>query len=176
MLPARFCVWESSIRISTSVPSSMTATRVSTRDELTTISRFIRGTSTPSSAAPRRTGCPRRGGCGKPGGLPLTLEGEGRPRDPEGRDHAIQVTGRHPPAEEASHHRRRLDAACGAHPQAHVPCGGRVVAGAGEGLEKRTGVEGEGLALLGHLDGDGLLRQKGGAGLRGAEDGQDLRI
>src|SRR5512135_2950971 len=105
MLPARFWVWESSIRISTSVPSSMTATRVSTREELTTISRFIRGTSTPPPATPKGAGPLRPGERGKPGGLPLALEGEGGPRDPEGRNHVIQVTGRHPPAEETSHHR-----------------------------------------------------------------------
>src|SRR5512139_2991993 len=173
MFPARFWVWESSIRISTSVPSSMTATRVSTKEELTTISRFIRGTSTPSSASRKDTGSLRRGERGKPGGLPLALECEGGPRDPEGRNHAIQVTGRDPPTQEAPHHRRRPDAACRAHPQAHPPSGGSIVAGAGEFLQEGTGVEGQGLALLGHLDGNGLLRQKRRAGVRGAEGGQE---
>src|SRR5512135_1899645 len=110
MLPARFWVWESSIRISTSVPSSMTATRVSTKEELTTISRFIRGTSTPSPADPKVAELLRRGERGKPGGLPLALECEGGPRDPEGRNHAIQVTWRDAPAEEGPHYRRRLHA------------------------------------------------------------------
>src|SRR3990170_717230 len=73
---------------------------------------------------------------GNSGGLPLALEGEGRPRDPQGRDHPIQLAGGDPLSQKGPHHRLRFDAAPQARPEDQVPSRGGI---AGTGADVGTG-------------------------------------